>query len=1216
MADRGPVIRVEDNNETRTVDDRRLHYDEPPPWQDPTQNNPTVVDDNSIVKRPIRRDMKGRTLVLNANGQIVPILYGKDQAGAKVPWGEAHGPYLYMMFVVGEGPLEAIEDIGFGDAIETSFARLGLVAGTDYNVHLGDPAQAVDSIFSAIDSGWIWVFPRLAYVTVKLNINTPNMDQIDVGRFRCNVKGRQVVDSRIDPTLADASRAYSDNPALCELDFLTSRLFGMGAKLSEVNIDSSNEAADDCDVVTASGLTAPTGTPTDTVNSGTGTIEAGIYRHAYTFVDTNKVESLLSPPSTEVTVISGLSQHITVSGLDAPGGGVFRNLYRQKKNPDGTTWGPWKRCEILEDDSSTTFNDFLPTRLLGGSPPDETDIRQFRLSMVVDQAGETCAQTIDTMRQCFASQLAFNNGKFQAFVDKVRDPTTIVFGDHNIVDLPTIEGRDPSQIPAQVVVNFTDAANSFAPRQAFYPAAPVIGEGDSRSDRNILSFDLPWIPTFDQAMRIAIWIWKRLNRSISLSWRTLQVGALPIPGSIVTLTHARAGIPETQVIVTSCAPTADRVYWDLTGEIYDPDDYDLDYHSEDDGAPPTHEPPDPPDPPTNLVLTNVPRTGGNGLPTVDVKIEWDSAEMPYETSTLVRFSTDGFSTFTELGPFVTGPVFLYNPTLGIQYDFKLYTVRVSNGQLSADSLDGSIVPSFTDTSIPEVTQIQIGPNNGLTFYGPTPEYFITTSNESMPPIPAPTLAAAAGGLVDDGDHLVGSTRVFSWGETKLGATALVTLGGGNNRINITNLDPSPPAGTLFKKVYVTKVGPGADFFHASDDAPAGTSDSLIHADSSYVTNDLLPEECHGLVGWEIFDAFGVGDPTTDPMPLFKFLPWNKGPQRYAALDLSPIVHEDPTDHAPRIDVYIRVVVVEEGGGAANSTGVLFSKHPATWPPTGPPSSIPVHVTVVDGINEDLDIPIDANFVYLDDGGLTADFILGGLTVAGSTPTTRKRIVLVNNTPFRANLGHESAGSTAANRFAVPGANFYDFGPVLGSTTIEYGVDESDRWTPIAINNAGQGPVTDTDGGGGTFIRNSLTEQPESDISISGLAHARQFAGNVDFSGSVVEGGTYDDLVLDVWADVVHLPACTITGIIPPDQGLAVDGVTPNKFGVIVTLVNASATGVGNGIEFKHNDAGSAAANRLAGIDDLDMATGAVFRQAFTIQYDYTNSFWIVVRRNF
>lgn len=598
MADRGPVIRVDGSGRHPITINPRAPY--PPPLTDGNTDDeehfgPVVVD--SIVPHPKRTDPKSRTLNVSGLGTIVPIVYGHTQVGGRVRYLHSVGSLLYVVILIAEGPIDNVTDLYFG---ETSFASLGLHAVTDYNIYYGTPDQAVDPIIASVEPKWVYKMPATAYIAMKLNINGANMDQVDPFSFRCTTYGRKLRDHRSFPTLLFADRLYSENPALATFDFLTSQRFGFGAQDDETDLDSWDEAADDCDVVdiTIGGGVNPTVAPTVAIVSG-GTIEYGSFQEAYTWVDTAGVESLPSPWSSTVVVSisSPLNRRILVSAIANGGGSIAtKNVYRRKLAADGITWGPAQRVISGLAATITTYGDITPTAALpGGTPPGSNSVLQFRIGMRIDQE-DTVGSTLEAMRGVFTAFLVFNNGLYQCYVDKARTPTDFSYDQTTIIGIPTLRVRDPSEIPTQVQLTFIDEKNKYTQGNASYPEFPEYDSAE-RADRIIQTVNMDGIPTFDQGYRVCKWWFKRSNRAMEIDWRTSQIGALPVPGSIVSVSHGRLGLPASLVIVTSCSPAEDRMYWDLKGEFFDSGDYDNTYYINPGQPPPTIDPPPPDDPP-------------------------------------------------------------------------------------------------------------------------------------------------------------------------------------------------------------------------------------------------------------------------------------------------------------------------------------------------------------------------------------------------------------------------------------------------------------------------------------------------------------------------------------------------------------------------------------------------------------------------------------------
>ena len=103
--------------------------------------------------------------------------------------------------------------------------------GTIFTFHDGEPPDNYEEVGGYPNMAWLDMYFQS---TEELNGN-PSVD--------CIVKGRKVYDPRTQKT------AYSNNPALCVLDFLTNKRYGLGKWVSydDVDIDSFIESANYCD---------------------------------------------------------------------------------------------------------------------------------------------------------------------------------------------------------------------------------------------------------------------------------------------------------------------------------------------------------------------------------------------------------------------------------------------------------------------------------------------------------------------------------------------------------------------------------------------------------------------------------------------------------------------------------------------------------------------------------------------------------------------------------------------------------------------------------------------------------------------------------------------------------------------------------------------------------------------------------------------------------
>lgn len=209
-------------------------------------------------------------------GRDIPVIYGFTRIAGNRVFAHTTGTdnkNLYLVFVLSEGGhpaapgtdmLDQITETYF-DAISSGDARwVGL---NTINEHLGADNQTADSMLTSQVGGTVWTSDHrlrgLGYIAVKLVMPDPdpetgNVPWTNLPNVTADVRGRKVYDPRVgagqvagDPTTWE----WSDNPALCLLDYLRSERYGKGLPDAEIDFTSFGDSAAYCDelVVTPSG---------------------------------------------------------------------------------------------------------------------------------------------------------------------------------------------------------------------------------------------------------------------------------------------------------------------------------------------------------------------------------------------------------------------------------------------------------------------------------------------------------------------------------------------------------------------------------------------------------------------------------------------------------------------------------------------------------------------------------------------------------------------------------------------------------------------------------------------------------------------------------------------------------------------------------------------------------------------------------------------------
>lgn len=218
--------------------------------------------------------MGGQTKIAFRTDHPRRLIYGNTKLSGPVVYAATSGSdniYLHLVVVLGEGEIQAIDEIHFGEDVlsitsdgttdANGLTRFKAGSGNRYEnlvrikKHLGSSTQVADIDLTNDVSEWTsahrlrgiaYVYLRLKYDQEKL-ANIPNINAV--------VRGRKVYDPRLDSTNGGSGThrfgdsdtwAYSNNPALCIRDFLTSD-YGLGALQTEMDDTRFQEQANTCE---------------------------------------------------------------------------------------------------------------------------------------------------------------------------------------------------------------------------------------------------------------------------------------------------------------------------------------------------------------------------------------------------------------------------------------------------------------------------------------------------------------------------------------------------------------------------------------------------------------------------------------------------------------------------------------------------------------------------------------------------------------------------------------------------------------------------------------------------------------------------------------------------------------------------------------------------------------------------------------------------------
>lgn len=187
---------------------------------------------------------QARGMLINAASSIdpLPVLYGSRPVGGTyvVPpfVSGASNQYLHLVIALSEGEISAINTV-YMDGVASSDARFaGLLTIEKFT---GSDTQAASALLLTDLPGWTSEHrgKGVAYLHAKIKYSQNAFHGIPV--VTCDLDGKLVYDPR------DTTTKFSNNPALCLRDYLTSTRYGRGIGSALIDDASIIVAANHCD---------------------------------------------------------------------------------------------------------------------------------------------------------------------------------------------------------------------------------------------------------------------------------------------------------------------------------------------------------------------------------------------------------------------------------------------------------------------------------------------------------------------------------------------------------------------------------------------------------------------------------------------------------------------------------------------------------------------------------------------------------------------------------------------------------------------------------------------------------------------------------------------------------------------------------------------------------------------------------------------------------
>ena len=204
----------------------------------------------ALTPKPSIPDNRGYQVNTRGSALDHAVIYGRVRVGGAIIYDETTGDknkFLHRIIAVAGHEIESFDEIYINDEIVTIDGSGNVTSPSRYNnkvrinTHLGSPDQLADSDLIAESAQWTTQhrLRGIAYIYIRLKFDADAFPN-GVPTVTTTVKGKKVYNPDTDVT------EWSDNPALCLRDYLTSSTYGLGEVSANIDDTLVTSAATVC----------------------------------------------------------------------------------------------------------------------------------------------------------------------------------------------------------------------------------------------------------------------------------------------------------------------------------------------------------------------------------------------------------------------------------------------------------------------------------------------------------------------------------------------------------------------------------------------------------------------------------------------------------------------------------------------------------------------------------------------------------------------------------------------------------------------------------------------------------------------------------------------------------------------------------------------------------------------------------------------------------
>lgn len=515
---------------------------------------------NRFTAKPIGVGDRNFQVNISSTRKYVPVIYGRARVGIDVVFHDVNPSSSKDYWIVGSlcmGEIEAVDKVWFDDRLVVDYENnTGILSPYNGRVNIG---KYTGTEVQTANNSLITIFPDkwtanhcgrgIAYIVVNINMDLdvfPN----GVPKITVSLRGKKVRDPR-NANYPDDTPAYSNNPALCILDYLAggrdtnnNTRYGLGAPATEINLDYFRAEANFADELIHVPLGAPPASVPLLVNS-TGNLGLGSYRYRCVYRSSSGKHTDAGGKSKKCKTTNNKRQ-IKLTEIQPSGSPEVAYVDVYRTVADGSVFKLAGTVANVLTEGDLEFNDNVADASLGAEAPADNNMdtanptqKRFTCDGLVDGERDIKANLEDLMTSC-RGNLVFESGLYALFTKKTTVPEVFELTEDTISGNWEFKAPGLTPMTNQIKVSFPNKSTRWETDYVFWPL-------DKRTNRylaedadfeNPRTIDLFYTVEKQRARQIGQIVRKESRQGILASCAAFEEAMKLRYGCVVNVTHS------------------------------------------------------------------------------------------------------------------------------------------------------------------------------------------------------------------------------------------------------------------------------------------------------------------------------------------------------------------------------------------------------------------------------------------------------------------------------------------------------------------------------------------------------------------------------------------------------------------------------------------------------------------------------------------------------